>query len=212
MSRHKLSTSKFARGRRWVACPVFVPILFLLYAPASVHPGASPAVATVIRGVGIRADASGDAVQAAGRSAARPADPARDARESAAPQSARVPLVCSPRAHNCKGWGGSCLVIFSELRWRAWLSERREPDDETPAFEGVAEVHRGRRPTLSFEFKSAPPKEIKVIPVDRDTPLDRSVAESLGFKSVTVLKGRYRVMPAMKESGGVVFNVRISPP
>lgn len=127
--------------------------------------------------------------------------------KESAPRSARITLWCSPRGHQCRGFGGSCLVIFPEGHWQQWLAERNETAQTDPAFEGYAEVRRNK---LLFEFKSAPNKKIREIPVDTDTKLAQSVAEALGFNSVTVLAGRYRFTKSMGNFGGVVFNIRVN--
>lgn len=132
-----------------------------------------------------------------------------DAPPKPAPAARSVPLSCVPRSgKTCASAGYGCLVIFGA---RQWASARRSLDKEglASALEGVAAVRGGEAPSLYYELKSRPPEGVSAIPVEKDVPLDEQVARSLGFKRVTILRGEYRVDPALGKFGAVVFGVAV---
>jgi hypothetical protein len=93
-----------------------------------------------------------------------------------------------------------------------WAAMRRSLGEEgmASALDGVAVVRQGESPSLYYELKSRPPARVSAIPVEGDVPLDEQVARSLGFKSVKILRGEYRVDPALGKYGGVVFKVEVA--
>jgi len=127
------------------------------------------------------------------------------------------PSPQSPVALNCILRGGrfcdqdgySCLVMFPPGGgWSARIS--KSPEVEKQSLSGKAYVTDGTRPSLHYEFTSSPPTDVSTFPLDRDIRLDDGVSKSLGYSSVTILKGKYLVDRKMGGFGGVVFNVRLT--
>jgi hypothetical protein len=132
----------------------------------------------------------------------------RDASSEQAQSVKKVFLGCiNQRSTDCQGDGYGCLVIFPAQQWS---SMRQSISEQTLTLAGDAEVRDGDSPYLYYEFKSSPSKEVSVIPLDKDIPLDQAIAESLGFKSVILLKGKYRVNSKIGKFGGVVIRVRVT--
>ena len=86
---------------------------------------------------------------------------------------------------------------------------RRSINKHTLTFDGDVWVSAESR-SLYYEFKSRPSLDVSLVPVDMDIPLDKSVAKQLGFKSVAILKGRYRVDSTIGKFGGAVFDVAVT--
>jgi len=70
---------------------------------------------------------------------------------------------------------------------------------------GTAEV-AGRQ--MAISFGSELPEKGELLPIDEDIILDEETAKALGFKTVTVLKGEYRINRRGNKLGVVSLNVR----
>lgn len=126
-----------------------------------------------------------------------------------APAAKLVPLGCVPRGvKTCRGVGFGCLVMFPRSQAAA---VRRSLGKEgwDAALDGGAAVRPGETPTLYYELRSRSAADVSAVPVESDIPLDREVARSLGFRSVTILRGEYRVDPGAGKFGAVVFDVAV---
>jgi hypothetical protein len=118
----------------------------------------------------------------------------------------KVSLGCISRGgKTCRADGYGCLVMFPQQQWS---SMRKSISKQTLALEGEASV-LGESPSLYYEFKALPSIKVSVIPIDNDIPLDSSIAKSLGFKSIIILKGKYQVDSQIGKLGGVVFKVDV---
>jgi hypothetical protein len=122
----------------------------------------------------------------------------------------RVALNCIPRGGRfCDGPGFSCLVMFpSTDGWPANITKSSEVEKQS--LPGTAYVSEGTRPSLNYEFASSPSSEVRTFPLDRDITLDNKVSNSLGYSSVTILKGKYEVDRKKGKFGGLVFNIRVT--
>ncbi|HLG15490.1 MAG TPA: hypothetical protein VJH03_13460 [Blastocatellia bacterium] len=98
-------------------------------------------------------------------------------------------------ADKCEGFG-LCKVTIGVARMKA-------PDPK--AVPAKAEV-RGDKMAVTFD--GAVPPGGDVLPVSEDMILDAAVARGLGFKTVTILKGDYRIERAGSRFGSVVLNVK----
>jgi hypothetical protein len=61
---------------------------------------------------------------------------------------------------------------------------------------------------LDCVFQGKLPDSGSTFTVDRDIQLDAVIAEKLGFKSLTILRGEYGVVASKGSFGGVELNVR----
>ena len=60
---------------------------------------------------------------------------------------------------------------------------------------------------LLVDFKSALPQRAASIPIDEDIPLDAAAAKALGFKSVTVRRGDYKIDYSRNRAGRIALNI-----
>jgi hypothetical protein len=119
-----------------------------------------------------------------------------------------VALNCIPRGGQlCDADGYGCLVMFPD-GWPSNMRKTREVEKQT--LSGKAYVIEGSRPSLHYEFASSPSTDVSTIPLDRDIPLGEKVSKSLGYSSVTILKGKYVVDRTTGKFGGLVFNVKVT--
>lgn len=120
-----------------------------------------------------------------------------------------APLGCIPRGGRfCDQPGYGCLVMFPDTHW----PEFRRVYPEAVELNGEAQIRLGERPSLEYEFLSAPPEDFRGLPLDSNVALDRSAAAALGFKFVTLLKGPHELDRSLGRFGGVVFDVAVDDP
>ncbi|HEY7546596.1 MAG TPA: hypothetical protein VID27_17025 [Blastocatellia bacterium] len=105
-----------------------------------------------------------------------------------------------PRA--CDGWG-FCKI---EIGWRAAKEsptggERRAAVRKSRA----SGVLKGDK--LYVDFSSELPERNPSVPISENLMLDASASRELGFKSVVVLKGDYKIDYEKNKFGSVVLNV-----
>jgi len=60
---------------------------------------------------------------------------------------------------------------------------------------------------LKIEMRTALPEKGSVVPVAENITLDATTSKALGFKSVTVLRGEYKIDYSKNKLGSVVLNV-----
>ena len=74
------------------------------------------------------------------------------------------------------------------------LSSRTRPLDKFSTF-------------LKIEMRSALPEKASVVPVAENIILDAATSKALGFKSVTVLRGEYKIDYSKNKLGSIAVNV-----
>jgi hypothetical protein len=60
---------------------------------------------------------------------------------------------------------------------------------------------------LKIEMKTAPPKRESVMPVSEDLVLDAATSKALGHKSITVLKGDYKIDYSKNKFGSLLLKI-----
>lgn len=60
---------------------------------------------------------------------------------------------------------------------------------------------------LKIEMRTAVPEKALVLPISENIALDAATSKALGFKSVTVLRGEYKIDYSTNKLGSVVLNV-----
>jgi hypothetical protein len=127
--------------------------------------------------------------------------PAVAQRPGAGAEAARISVtIYFGKPPDCKGWGVCKITVDTRS------AARQMPGKAS--VEGTAMVRQGREQTLSYTFNAQLPGKEKTLPVEQDMDLDEATAKSLGYKSVTVLKGDYPIDSSMGRFGGVHFRVR----
>ncbi|HXG94663.1 MAG TPA: hypothetical protein VNN73_20140 [Blastocatellia bacterium] len=111
---------------------------------------------------------------------------------------------------SCSGFGLCKITIGFDRQ-----STSKDGETERAARKGDAsatvEQDKTARETnhlyLKIEMKTALPEKASVLPVAENVTLDAATSKALGFKSITILKGEYKIDYSKNRLGSVALNV-----
>ena len=111
----------------------------------------------------------------------------------------RIILVIGRSSRGCRGVGLCAIVIGGSNAAAAARKNGRTADAATQI--------QGEK--VYFEFSSPLPEKSPDFTVEEDTPMDAATAKSLGYQSVTILKGSYPIDAGKGRYGAVTVNAKV---
>lgn len=129
-----------------------------------------------------------------------------------APSEARFSItIYFGQRPSCSGFGLCRIVIDASREAEAPRGGETARAVRRGEASATIEQDRTARDTshrfLKVEMRTAVPEKASVIPVSDNIALDAATSKALGFKSVTVLRGDYKIDYSKNKLGSIVLNV-----
>jgi hypothetical protein len=114
--------------------------------------------------------------------------------------------ITGGHGHWCRGYG-ICFIKSHDSGPTGCEGARVKPEGDN-VYEGVGSIDKK---FLTLEFTTGPAERHESLPIDDDIVLDKCTSNSLGYGSVTVLKGTYRVSYDGSKYGKVSLRYKAQP-